>query len=124
MALGDLVQATTKTVLGNAGLSTANVAEVAFSTVVSDGGAIKKSQYSSVGFLRRTGATSTSDGDYTIVAGSAGSSATVGASEIIVRDSNGDFGGRTADLQSIKIDTQLAIDTATTATGGYVRYYG
>jgi hypothetical protein len=48
----------------------------------------------------------------------------VGASEIIVRDSNGDFGGRTADLQNIKIDTQLAIDTGTIATGGFVRYYG
>jgi hypothetical protein len=59
-----------------------------------------------------------------VVAGSAGSSSTVGASEIIIRDSNGDFGGRTADLQSIKIDTQLAVDTATISTGGFVRYYG
>jgi hypothetical protein len=98
---------------------------VAFTTVVDDGGAIKKTQYSTVGFLRRTSSiSSSSDGDYAIVAGSAGSSGTVGASEIIVRDINGDFGGRTADLQSIKIDTQLAIDTATISTGGFVRYYG
>jgi hypothetical protein len=78
-----------------------------------------------VGFLRRTGATTTSDGDYTVVAGSAGSSASVGASEIIVRDSNGDFGGRTIDVSNIKIDTNLAVDTvSTTVTDGYIRYYG
>ena len=59
----------------------------------------------------------------TVVAASAGTSAAVGASELIVRDINGDFGGRTIDVQSIKVDTQLAVDTATTATGGYVRYY-
>jgi len=125
VVLGDLAQIGTKKVLGNSTLATANVAEVDFSTVVADGGAIKKSQYSSVGFLRRTsGVSFVSDADYAMVAASAGSSGTVGASEIIVRDGNGDFGGRTADLQSIKIDTNLAIDTATIAAGGYVRYYG
>jgi hypothetical protein len=125
VALGDLVQASTKTVLGNAGLSTANVAEVAFTTVVNDGGALKKSQYSTTGFLRRTnGVSFASDGDYTVIEAAAGSSGTVEASKIVIRDSNGDFGGRTVDLQSLKIDTQLAIDTATIATGGYVRYYG
>jgi hypothetical protein len=125
IVLGDIAQIATKTVLGNSTLSTANVSAVAFTTVVDDGGAIKKNQYGTVGFLRRTSAiSSSSDGDYAVVAGSAGSSGTVGASEIIVRDSNGDFGGRTADLQSIKIDTQLAIDTSTISTGGFVRYYG
>jgi hypothetical protein len=125
IVLGDIAQIATKTVLGNSTLSTANVSAVAFTTVVDDGGAIKKNQYGTVGFLRRTSAiSSSSDGDYAVVSGSAGSSGTVGASEIIVRDSNGDFGGRTADLQSIKIDTQLAIDTSTISTGGFVRYYG
>jgi hypothetical protein len=123
--LTDLAQIGTKTVLGNSTLGTANVSAVAFTTVVDDGGAIKKTQYSTPGFLRRTSSiSSSSDGDYTVVAGSAGSSGTVGASEIIVRDSNGDFGARTADLQSLKIDTQLAIDTSTISTGGVVRYYG
>ena len=125
IVLGDIAQIATKTVLGNSTLGTANVTAVAFTTVVDDGGAIKKTQYSSAGFLRRTSAiSSSSDGDYSVVAGSAGSSGTVGASEIIVRDSNGDFGGRTADLQSIKIDTNIAIDTSTIATGGFIRYYG
>jgi hypothetical protein len=120
-----LAQISTKTVLGNSTLGTANVSAVPFTTVVDDGGAIKKTQYSSVGFLRRTSSiSSSSDGDYTVVAGSAGSSSTVGASEIIIRDSFGDFGGRTADLQSIKIDNNLAIDTLSFSTGGYNRYYG
>jgi hypothetical protein len=124
VALGDLVQLSPDTLIGNSGVSTANAAEVSFATVVDEGLAIKKSQYSSVGFLRRTGGSTASDANYTMVAGSAGTSGVPGVSEIIVRDSNGDFGGRTADLSSIKIDTQLAIDSAVTATGGYLRYYG
>ena len=124
VVLGDLAQLAPDTVIGNSGVSTANAAAVSFTTVVDEGLAIKKSQYSTVGFLRRTGATTASDGDYTVIAGSAGSSASVGASEIIVRDSNGDFGGRTIDVSNIKIDTQLGIDSAVTATGGYLRYYG
>jgi hypothetical protein len=93
--------------------------------VIDDGGAIKKTQYSTAGFLRRVSTiSSSSDGDYAVVAGSAGSSGDVGASEIIIRDSNGDFGGRTADLQSIKIDNNIAVDTATISTGGFIRYYG
>ena len=123
--LGELQQIGTKTVLGNSTLSTANVSAVAFTTVVDDGGAIKKNQYGTAGFLRRVSTiSSSSDGDYAVVAGSAGSSSTVGASEIIIRDSNGDFGGRTADLQSIKIDNNIAVDTATISTGGFIRYYG
>jgi hypothetical protein len=112
------------TLIGNSAVTTGNAAEVSFATVVDEGLAIKKSQYSSVGFLRRTGGSTASDANYAVVAGSAGTSASVGASEIIVRDSNGDFGGRTADLSNIKIDTQLAIDSAATATGGFIRYYG
>jgi hypothetical protein len=127
IVLGDIAQIATKTVLGNSTLGTANVSAVPFTTVVDDGGAIKKAQYSTVGFLRRTSAiSSSSDGDYAVVGGSAGSSSpsNTGASEIIVRDSFGDFGGRTADLQSIKIDNNLAIDTLSFATGGYNRFYG
>jgi hypothetical protein len=122
--LGDLAQLAPDTLIGNSGVSTANAAAVAFADVVNDGLAIKKSQYSTVGFLRRTGATATADGSYSVVAGSAGSSSSIGANEIIVRDTNGDFGGRTVDVSNIKIDTQLAVDSATTATGGYLRYYG
>jgi hypothetical protein len=123
--LGDLEQMAPDTLIGNSGVSTANAAAVAFTTVVDEGLAVKKSQYSTVGFLRRTGATTSADGNFVVVAGSAGSSASVGASEVIVRDSSGDFGGRTIDVSNIKIDTNLAIDTvSTSATDGYIRYYG
>ena len=123
--LGDLEQMAPDTVIGNSSVSTANAAAVAFTTVVDEGLAVKKSQYSTVGFLRRTGATTSADGNFVVVAGSSGSSASVGASEVIVRDSSGDFGGRTIDVQNIKIDTNLAIDTvSTTVTDGYIRYYG
>jgi len=124
VALGDIVQMSPDTLIGNSAVTTANAAEVSFATVVDEGLAIKKSQYSSVGFLRRTGGSTASDANYAVVAGSAGTSAAPGAGEIVVRDSNGDFGGRTVDVSNIKIDTQLAIDSAATATGGYLRYYG
>ena len=113
----------TKTVLGNSTLSTGNVSEVLFTTVVNDGGAIKKNQYSAVGFLRRTGATNTNDGDYVVVAGSAGSSSSTGAGEVIVRDSNGDFGGRIIDASLYKVDNRNAIDTGVTADGGFIQLY-
>ena len=124
-AISRLEQIGSLTVLGNSSLGTSSVSQVAFSTVVDSGGAVKKSQYSSTGFLRRTNAVSlTSDGDYTVVEAAAGSSASVEASKIVIRDSNGDFGGRTVDISQLKMDTKLTIDTAATATGGYIRYYG
>jgi hypothetical protein len=124
-AISRLEQISSLTVLGNSSLGTSSVSQVAFSTVVDTGGAIKKSQYSSTGFLRRTsGVSSVLDGDYTVVEAAAGSSASVEASKIVIRDSNGDFGGRTVDISQLKMDTKLTIDTATTASGGYIRYYG
>jgi len=75
--------------------------------------------------LRRTGAATDGDGNYTMVQGGAGSSATVGANEVIVRDGSGDFGGRTIDVSNVKVDANLAIDTvSTTVNDGYIRYYG
>jgi len=124
LTLSRLEQIGTKTVLGNSTLSTGNATAVAFTTVVNDGGAVKKTQYSSTGFLRRTGGTGTSDGDYTIIDSAAGSSNNVEASKVIVRDSNGDFGGRIVDVQQLKIDTQVALDTSSAGSGGYVRMYG
>ena len=113
------------TVLGNAnvGTDTRNVSEVPFTTVVNQGLAVKKSQYTVGSFLQRTG-TGTGDDSFTTVLGSAGSSSVVGGGEIIIRSAGGDFGGRTADLQSIRIDNNLAIDTAPSGSGGFIRYYG
>ena len=119
-----IAQIATKTVLGNAGLATANVAEVSFTTIVNDGGSIKKNQYSSTGFLRRTNASSnTSDADYAIIDMAAGSSSSVEVNKLVVRDSNGDFGGRNIDVAQLKVDTKVALDAAATASGGYIRAY-
>jgi hypothetical protein len=120
-----LEQIATKTVLGNSTLGTANVSQVAFSTVVNDGGGIKKTQYASTGFLRRISGTSlTADADYAIIEAAAGTAASPEGGRLIIRDSNGDFGARVADLSQIKLDNKVSIDTETTATGGFIRYYG
>ena len=126
VALTDIVQIGQRTVLGNGtSVNPNNVTAVAFSDVVDLGNAVKKSQYPTAGFLRKRNSTvPPADGDFEIINSSAGSSGSVGASELILRDTNGDFGGRTADLQSIKIDNNLAIDTSTITNGGFVRYYG
>jgi hypothetical protein len=123
--LGDLAQLAPDTVIGNSGVVSANAAAVTFATVVEEGLAIRKNQYTALGFLRRTGAATDGDGNYTMVQGSAGSSASVGANEVIVRDGSGDFGGRTIDVSNVKVDANLAIDTlSTTVNDGYIRYYG
>jgi hypothetical protein len=119
--LADLPQIASKTVLGNSLLATANVAAVLFSTVVSDGGAIKKSQYNtSTGYLRRIGFTSTNDGDYAVI--DEATAAT--ASTLVKRDVNADFAGRFISMEKLIIDTKTILDTTTTATGGYTQLYG
>ena len=120
-----LEQIASKTLLGNSSLGSANVSQVLFTTVVNDGGAVKKGQYSSTGFLRRVSSVSSAaDGDYVMIEAAAGTSQSVEASKLVVRDSNGDFGARIVDVSQIKIDTKVGIDTSTTATGGFLRYYG
>jgi len=121
ITFGKLEQIATKTVVGNSSLATADPAAVSFTTVVSDGGAIKKSQYNSgTGYLRRTGFTATQDTDYTVV----DESSTNAASTLVKRDSNGDFGARNVSVERLLIDTKIAIDTTTSATGGYTQYHG
>jgi hypothetical protein len=124
-AITSLEQIGALTVLGNSTLGTANVTQVPFSTVIDSGAGVKKSQYSSTGFLRRTSSISlTADGDYAVVEAAAGSAASPEVNKLVIRDSNGDFGARIVDLSQLKLDNQVGIDTATTGTGGYIRYYG
>lgn len=124
LTISKIAQISTKTLLGNSTLTSNNITEVPFSTVVDNGGGVKKTQFSSTGFLRRVSTTSSvNDVDYTIVDMAAGSSLTVEASKLIVRDSNGDFGGRIIDIQQVKVDTKVAIDSAITASGGYIQHY-
>ena len=120
-----LAQVASKSVLGNSGLATANAADVLFTTIVDDGGAAKKSQFSSTGFLRRQNSGSfTSDADYSVVDMASGSSSTVEASKLVVRDVNGDFGGRVIDVQQVNIDGFEAIDTGSLGgSSGFVRIH-
>jgi len=120
-----LAQVTAKSVLGNSGLSSANASDVLFTTVVDDGGAAKKSQFSSTGFLRRQNSGSfTSDADYGVVDMASGSSSTVEASKLVVRDVNGDFGGRVIDVQQVNVDGFEAVDTGTVSgSSGYLQIH-
>jgi hypothetical protein len=121
LTLNKLSQIATKTVLGNSGLAPADPAAVAFTTVVNDGGAIKKSQYNTgTGYLRRIGFTSTADGDYTIV----DESSTNVVSTLVKRDSSGDFGARNVSVERLLVDTKIILDTTASATGGYTQYHG
>jgi len=121
VVLNRIEQIATKTVLGNSTLVTNDITAVAFSTVVNDGGAIKKSQYNgSTGYLRRIGFTSTNDTDYAIV----DESSTNAVSTLVKRDSNGDFGARNISIERLLVDTKIILDTTTSATGGYTQVYG
>jgi hypothetical protein len=125
IALSDIVAIPAKVVLGNSTAIPGNTTSIPFATVVNEGLGIKKSQYSGIGFLKRiSNISGLSDPDYTIVNSSTGSSVSVGANDLVVRDLNGDFGGRIVDVSQLKIDTSIALDSSTTATGGVIRLYG
>jgi len=110
----------TKTVLGNTNPTLDNVAAIAFSTVVSDGGAVKKSQYGTTGYLRRIGATFTGDGDYAVV-----DEASINTFNTLVkRNSLGNFAATEADLTKLRIETKLAVQATASGTGGYLQYFG
>ena len=121
--LSKIAQVGAYSVVANNSNSTANVTSVAYSSVVDIGAGIKKSQYGATGFLRRTNSSvsgGTLDADYGIV----DMSANADANKLVVRDSNGDFSARIVNLEQIKIDSNIAVDTSTAGSGGYVRFYG
>ena len=121
VVLSKLAQVSAKSVLANNTFDIGNVTAVAFSTVVNDGGAIKKTQYNSgTGYLRRIGFTSTGDLDYSIV----DEATTATASTLVKRDNQGDFAARNVSVEKLFIDTKTALDTTTSATGGYTQIYG
>lgn len=123
LVITKIQQVTGKTVLGNSLSTTGDITAVPFTTVVNDGGSIKKSQYSSTGFLRRTGATNTLDTDYSVIESTAAYTGVTDNNKLINRDNNGDFAARVANLSKVQIDSKDALDTSTTATGGYLQLY-
>jgi hypothetical protein len=132
--LGKFAQIATDTVLGRSAAGTGDVSAVEFSTVVDEGGSIKKSQYSSLGFLRRTGATTSSqDTDYGVVeavSAYTGFTDVSANNKLVIRDGSGDIGVRDSYASrafyvgtSASANKKLA-DTAVTATGGSINLYG
>jgi hypothetical protein len=118
----------TDTVVGRSAAGTGAASAVTFATVIDEGFAVKKNQYSATGFLRRSGTTNTLDTDYVIVdmaSGYVGTVDTAANGRLVVRSSDGDFGGRriTASVQ-YNIGTRKITDLTTTATGGSTVFYG
>jgi hypothetical protein len=112
IALDKIAQIGTRRLLGNPSSTvTANISAIEYSTVVNEGGAIKKSQFSSgVGFIKRINATAgafTADGHYGIINDSAATS----SSTLVSRDVNGDFASRQITVDALRVST--------TSTGVY-----
>jgi len=121
---GKIEQIAGRNVIGNPLGSAGDVSAVPFTTVVSDGGAIKKSQYSATGFLRRVGGTGTLDGDYSVIDMAAIYTGATENNKLVVRDNQGDFGGRNISASQFIIDSKTAIDSAVAGSGGYIQLYG
>lgn len=93
-------------VLGNnSGISTTPSA-ITFATVVENGGALYNSQFASNGALVRTGA-----GTYSVVA----YSSTNTVSNIVQRDSNGDFAARNVNVTQLNVGGNKALGNSGTA---------
>jgi hypothetical protein len=111
ITVGKLAQVATDTVLGRSAVGTGDVSAVAFTTVIDEGGAIKKSQFSSgVGFLKRTNADAgafTADGNYAII----NKSSNKDGDTLVSRTSLGDFAGRQITVDQLRVTT--------TSTGTY-----
>mgnify|MGYP001627128738 CR=1 FL=1 len=110
-----------RSVVGNTNVATAAASNVLMTDIVDLGGAIKKSLYSTNGFLRRSGVANTNDTDYTVVDESV---ASVG-NTLVKRDTNGDFQARTITVSNLRVDDKIAIDSeALTGTDtGVIKMY-
>lgn len=132
LTLNKLAQIADKTVLGNSSGLLGNVTATTFATVVNQGLAIKKSNYTSVGFLRRKNATSP-DGDtgssvtdsYEVIDAEAGYTYVSGHNNTLVRrSSSGDFGGNNINATRYQIDGKNLADSTTSGSGGVLQLYG
>ena len=122
-----ITQIPTDTVLGNSTAVTGNVAAVTFATVVDEGKALKKSNFTSVGFIRRKNPSSF-DGDtgsgltdsYEIIDADANNT----VNTLVRRDSSGDFSARVITGEQFKVDTRLLADSDAAGGGGVIKLYG
>ena len=116
-----LVNVTGKSVLGNNLLSASAPADVLMTTVVDQGGSVKKSQFNATGFLRRTSSSSnTADVDYGIIEATANAT----ASQLVQRDSNADASARIWNAtSSFNINGNTSVGYGTSGSASYVRLY-
>lgn len=136
IALGEIQQLSPDTVIGNSTGSAATPTAVTFATVVNEGLAVKKSNFTTTGFLRRkngasfTGDTGVGISDSFEIVEMA--SIYTGASEydtLVVRSGSGDFGGRIITADQFKVmspgfDARLfATASGTSASVGYNLLY-
>ena len=108
VALTEIAQIAGRSVVANNSIGTANVTAVLMTDVINNGGAVKKSQFSAVGYLRRNNLGDFGqDTSYEIINDATGNT----ANTLVRRDSNGDFAARIANFQSLSIDSKTVIDT-------------
>lgn len=120
ISVGKLATIAASTVLGNSSLVAATPAAVSFSTVVSAGGALLKSQFGSTGYIKRIGITNTETSDYTIIT----DSTIADGNTLVKRDTNGDFAARNVTVEELRVDAKTVLDTNSSGTGGYTQLYG
>jgi hypothetical protein len=129
IVFAELQQIASGTVLGNNSGSVGTVSAIAFSTVVDAGGSVKKSQYNTTGFLRRSnGAANTNDSDYGIVDMAAAYAGATSNSTLVQRDTSGNFGANVVTVERLNIGngvgTNSGIVRTVVGTGGTIRYFG
>jgi hypothetical protein len=108
VALTEIAQIAGRSVVANNSINPANVTAVLMTDVINNGGAVKKSQFSSLGYLKRINAGDFGqDTSYEVVNDSSGNI----ASTLIRRDVNGDFSANIANLASLRIDSKTVVDT-------------
>jgi hypothetical protein len=108
VALTEIAQIAGRSVIANNSIAAGNVTAVGMDTVVNNGGAVKKSQYSGLGYLRRNNAGDFGqDTSYEIINDSSGNV----SNTLIRRDSNGDFAANIANFQQLRVDSKTVVDT-------------
>ena len=121
VTLGKLQWINGRSVIGNSSVNNAAASNITFTDVVDFGLAVKKGQYTAVGYLKRKGAGNTNDTDFEII-----NDATANTADTLVkRDSSGNFSAGTVDVTQLKVDTKLVADTqALTGTDtGVIKLY-
>jgi hypothetical protein len=126
VALTDLPNIPSGVALGNNSGSSGSVTTISFSDIIGAGGAVTRSQYSSVGILARTNPLSNSlTSDYSIIQYSSSYSGSIDNDKLVIRDGSGNFGGNTITFNTaLRTATFNVVQRSTGGTGGQMSYFG